>query len=83
MDAIHTRILDALGQMQFQDISRQQIEQVKSAFAQFAENSDWSAIEGMIDELKQGYVMQAQHETHGKVTGERIESEDRPAIELF
>ena len=83
MDVIHTRILDALGQMQFQDISRQQIEQVKSAFAQFAENSDWSAIEGMIDELKQEYVMQAQHETHGKVTGERIESEDRPAIELF
>jgi methyl-accepting chemotaxis protein len=95
MNAIHENILNALGQMQFQDVSRQQIEQVRFALDQLAEharqvssaleahNADWPALEDKIEELKAGYVMHAQHVTHGQVTGQAVEQDSRPAIELF
>ena len=95
MAAIHENILNALGQMQFQDVSRQQIEQVRFALDQLAEharqvssaleahNADWPALEDKIEELKAGYVMHAQHVTHGQVTGQAVEQDSRPAIELF
>jgi methyl-accepting chemotaxis protein len=95
MAAIHENILNALGQMQFQDVSRQQIEQVRFALDQLAEharqvssaleahNADWPTLEDKIEELKAGYVMHAQHVTHGQVTGQAVEPDSRPAIELF
>jgi methyl-accepting chemotaxis protein len=95
MNAIHENILNALGQMQLQDVSRQQIEQVRFALDRLAEharqvssaleahNADWPALEDKIEELKAGYVMHAQHVTHGQVTSQAVEQDSRPAIELF
>ncbi|QGU33864.1 hypothetical protein E6P07_13300 [Thermochromatium tepidum ATCC 43061] len=95
MHAIHENILNALGQMQFQDVSRQQIEQVRFALDQLAEharqvssaleahNADWPALEDKIEGLKAGYVMHTQHVTHGQVTGQAVQQDSRPAIELF
>jgi methyl-accepting chemotaxis protein len=95
MAAIHENILSALGQMQFQDVSRQQIEQVRTALVALAEharqvagaleahNLDWPALETKIEEIKAGYVMHAQHVTHGQVTGQSVEQDGCPTIELF
>jgi methyl-accepting chemotaxis protein len=95
MAAIYENILTALGQMQFQDVSRQQIEQVRAALDQLAgharqvssaleaHNTDWPALEEKIEEIKAGYVMHAQHVTHGQVTGQAVQQDSRPAIELF
>jgi methyl-accepting chemotaxis protein len=95
MTAIHENILNALGQMQFQDISRQQIEQVRWALTQLSEHAlvvaksietkshDWPDLKDKIEEIKFGYVMQTQHVTHSQVTGQAVKKETRPAIELF
>jgi methyl-accepting chemotaxis protein len=95
MAAIHGNILAALGQMQLQDVSRQQIEQVRAALTQLAEharqvagalevhNADWPALEEKIEEIKADYVMHAQHVTHGQVTGQAVPLDNQPAIELF
>jgi len=48
-----------------------------------AHSPDWSPLEAKIEELKDGYVMHAQHVTHGQVTGQAVKEDDRPAIELF
>ncbi|QIK36672.1 hypothetical protein GWK36_00160 [Caldichromatium japonicum] len=95
IDAIYRVILAALGQMQFQDIARQQIEQVQTALDRLSahadlvvgalnrERPDWSPLEERIDETKDDYVMHTQRLTHAQVTSSALESESRPAIELF
>jgi methyl-accepting chemotaxis protein len=95
MSSIHENILGALGQMQFQDVSRQQIEHVRGALTQLAEHAsrvayslelnsaDWPDLQDKIEELKASYVMQSQHVTHSQVTGEAVREETRPSIELF
>ena len=95
MQAIHGNILNVLGQMQFQDVSRQQIEHVRAALVQLAEHAkqvasslddhspDWPSLEEKMEALKASYVMHAQHVTHGRVTGETVKEESRPPIELF
>lgn len=96
MESIHQAVLEALGQMQFQDIARQQIELVHraletlSAHAQTVasaldrEDSDWPPLEEHIAALRDHYVMHTQHVTHGNVMGNTpAQHNDRPAIELF
>ena len=97
MAQIHEDIVGALGHMQFQDISRQQIEQVGKALdhlnAYFAElrqvfasadpDQPWQPLADRIENLRRSYVMQSQHATHDTVAGRRTAAEDRPAIELF
>jgi|YelNatPaOPRAMG01_1025707.scaffolds.fasta_scaffold04027_14 methyl-accepting chemotaxis protein len=96
MDHIHQDIIDALGHMQFQDISRQQIEQVIAALedliVHFAavkvalegpQEASWLPLQERIDALRRDYVMHRQRVTHAAVTGQTTTAESRPAIELF
>jgi len=95
MDRIHQDIVGALGHMQFQDISRQQIEQVMAALEYLSEHSavvkvslekpstEWPPLQERIDALRQDYVMRRQRVTHATVTGQTAADESRPAIELF
>ncbi len=97
MAGIHERIVEALGHMQFQDISRQQIEQVIAALedlkthfsgvAGILANTDpdqsWPPLAERIEQLRSNYVMQRQHQTHAAVTGDDVSDNGRPAIELF
>ncbi len=98
MSHIHDDIVAALGHMQFQDISRQQIEQVDSALDTLSEhfttvsaltsgndsNQPWPTLNERIDAQRQSYVMHGQHHTHDAITGEKAAAAaSRPAIELF
>lgn len=99
MGKVHEDIVAALGYMQFQDISRQQIEQVGSALdamnehfttvAAIASGADpsqpWPPLTECIEALRQNYVMHSQHTTHRAAVGGQPTSggNDRPAIELF
>jgi len=95
MDRIHQDIVDALGHMQFQDISRQQTEQVITALGELTVHfaavktalegsaEEWLPLQERIDALRQDYVMRRQRVTHDTVTGQTTADESRPAIELF
>ncbi len=98
MGNIHEDIVRALGHMQFQDISRQQIEQVESALdtlnqhlainASIASNADcpqhsWLPLSERIEALRADYVMHSQRTTHDAMTGKTATIDARPAIELF
>ena len=98
MRQIHADIVGALGHMQFQDISRQQIEQVDGALETLNEHfacvretltcrgwndTKWTPLAERIEALRDNYVMSRQCNTHNKVTGGQEESDERPAIELF
>lgn len=97
MAGIHEKIVEALGHIQFQDISRQQIEQVIAALddlkthfsgvAGILSNTDpdrsWPPLAERIEQLRSHYVMQRQHQTHAAVTGDEVSDGGRPAIELF
>jgi chemotaxis regulatin CheY-phosphate phosphatase CheZ len=92
-DATRT-VLDAivsiLGDSQFQDITRQQIDQVKNGlrlcgehFRRVAEHldDDWSTpldVESMVETtaaLQAGYTMSAQRMTHQRVVGGSVETD--------
>ena len=98
MGGIYEDITTALGHMQFQDISRQQIEQVSNALDALNEHfaavaaitsgadpsQSWPPLGERIDALRENYVMHRQHSTHNAVTQEKTgAAESRPAIELF
>jgi methyl-accepting chemotaxis protein len=98
MGGIYDDVNAALGHMQFQDISRQQIEQVGSALLSLNEHfaavaviaggaepgQHWPPLVERIDALRQNYVMHQQHSTHSAVTGGKdTTGETRPGIELF
>ena len=97
MASIDTDISSALGYMQFQDITRQQIEQVDGALDTLSEHfttvaaisggadpsQPWPSLDGRIEVLKQGNVMHSQHTTRDAVTGRSTAADARPAIELF
>jgi len=95
MNQIHRDIINALGNMQYQDISRQQIEQVKEALENLStyfatlktsleKNSyEWTSLQDFINAMRQKYTMHQQHVTHDSISGEMTKAELRPAIELF
>ena len=97
MSSIYEDVSTTLGHLQFQDISRQQIEQVAAALdalnahflnvAAVAAGTDpsqsWPPLTERIDALRRDYVMQGQHASHDLVTGRTSSAESRPAIELF
>ena len=96
MSRIHEGMLAALGQMQFQDVARQQVEHVQQGLAQLADHArivsecvkgpgqpEWPPLAERIDALEGGHVMQQQRATHAAVTGKTVAAEERPAIELF
>ena len=97
MGSIYEDIDSALDHMQFQDISRQQIEQVGAALDSLNEHfktvgsiasgigpiQAWQPLTERIEALRQDYVMDRQHSSHDAVTGKTTVKESRPAIELF
>lgn len=95
---LSSMFMEVLASIQFQDVTRQQIEQVQSALvrldahvAQLVEmmrSKDFSnaaSIKDHIDEIYKGYVMDTQRDVHHAVMGEKSESKSAaPAkIELF
>ena len=96
MKQIHGGIVSALGHMQFQDISRQQLEHVMHAIdeleSHFKEvdgtlgaerDTGWQPLKARIESLRDSHVMHSQRVVHGAVTGDSAEQESRPSIELF
>ncbi|MDR9096146.1 methyl-accepting chemotaxis protein [Burkholderia multivorans] len=96
MSDIHHAIVEALGHMQFQDISRQQIMQAEafleelathfadaSASLQDGGQGEWMPLRQRIEDQRQHYVTQRQHAVHDAVTGAQTAVDTRPAIELF
>jgi methyl-accepting chemotaxis protein len=97
MEHIHGDIVGALGHMQFQDVSRQQIEQAVAGIGEIVEHfaamhavlaggaeGDWPSLQQRMEAQRGRYVMQRQHEVHDRVTGAQGGDGDaRPAIELF
>ena len=97
MNQIHEDIVDALGCMQFQDISRQQIEHVNLSLntlsehfitlAEVARSNDsgisCSPLEARVEALRENYVMHSQHATHNAVKGQSAAVVELPSIQLF
>jgi len=98
VDFVRNSVLEVLGDSQFQDVTRQQIEHVQHGLELLEERFRVlsQAVAGEIDHpmldlsdviesLKKIYTMQVQAETHQSVvTGEAPpEADERPAIELF
>ena len=98
MTFIYNGIVEALGSMQFQDISRQQLESVHSLFeeliAHFKEISqrldnqptiaiNMQPLEQILESHRHRYVMQQQQENHNGVLGKPKVEDNQPMIELF
>ncbi len=98
MAQIHADIVGALGHMQLQDISRQQIEQVEAVLKELNEHfkcirqnlacigrggAKWPPLAERIKVIRDNYVMDRQRQIHDAATGQSTEAEGRPAIELF
>lgn len=99
MDNIHQGILEALGHMQFQDISRQQLQSVQHVLEKIVEHLvelaqqnlqerpngiDLPPLGDLLETHRHSYVMQRQHDVHKYATGQTAHSNgNRPAIELF
>jgi methyl-accepting chemotaxis protein len=98
MTFIHNGIVEALGSMQFQDISRQQLESVQHLFdaliVHFRELSskleqmpadpiELQPLEALLESHRHRYVMQRQQENHNGVLGKTASSESQPSIQLF
>jgi methyl-accepting chemotaxis protein len=77
-------VIDVLGQAQFQDATRQQIEHVQSGLALCGQHmiqaehglsGDWMApmaiepLDSVMETLRVSYTMQSQHATHHAVAG--------------
>ncbi len=92
------RLSEVLGHLQFQDIVRQRLDQVKFALteldghllglAQHVGDPTWDgSLQSTLAERMNGhidrYVMDSQHQAHASVTGRAAADGDRPAIELF
>ena len=96
---IVTGLSEALGQIQFQDVIRQRVEQVQKAQQELNEHLQCMAdqlvdkpwdpqsmvtLRQRLEQQVASYVMQSQRETHQAVTGTTsTKTNDRPNIELF
>jgi methyl-accepting chemotaxis protein len=96
VDDISRSVSSTLGNIQFQDITRQRLEQLQNVSSQASEyyNSVLQAMNdqntlGTIepftaDSFLSGYIMEGQRIIHRKASGDRpTESENQPSIELF
>jgi methyl-accepting chemotaxis protein len=98
-DAVVDQLSGALGQIQFHDVMRQQIEHVQHAIQELDAHLQltagqllarpWDAeqmisVKARLDAQVERYVMHSQHATHQQVTGDHVaEASERPPIELF
>lgn len=98
MQDIRRDMVDVLGHMQFQDVSRQLLERVSQALQDIsthlgdagaggvAATQRFNALRRMLDEWESTYVMDAQRAAHQRVTGQDVptgRSAEPPLIELF
>lgn len=99
LERIHIDILTVLGKIQFQDVSRQQIEQVSGALTEISNHfyqlseliqrseirHGWKPLADITNTFHKAYVMQQQRATHHTRIGSQkaMAAESRPAIELF
>lgn len=82
--SIRMAVLDVLGQAQFQDTTRQQIEHVQHGLAQCGEHmsavapilqKEWTQpldiqpLDAVVEAMRANYAMQSQHVTHAAVVG--------------
>jgi methyl-accepting chemotaxis protein len=93
------QLSEAMGQIQFQDVIRQRVEQVQKSMEELnghmqnmadqLVDKPWDqgamvTLRQRLDQQVSSYVMKSQVETHQGVTGKRpARTEDRPNIELF
>ncbi|MBK1720699.1 hypothetical protein CKO23_00315 [Thiocystis violacea] len=95
---IVTRLSEALGYIQFQDVVRQRLEQIGIALGELDEHlqslmghvgdDQWDGrVQPSLKDRLAGhldrYVMSSQRDAHASVTGGEAASDDRPKIELF
>jgi len=94
---VHGLTTSMLGQLQFQDVTRQVVEhvvqtldQLRDQFGAVAEvlggHRDAGALVGLeaaVDGIRDGYVTSRQRSTHDQVIGAGAADEAAPAIELF
>lgn len=94
-----TQLSEALGHIQFQDVVRQRVEQVKTAIRELDEHTRWAlarladeswdgtfptTLKQRLDQQVSQYVMASQRHTHTTALGGSAQgSADGPAIELF
>lgn len=89
VSSIRIAVIDVLGQAQFQDITRQQIEHVQNGLAMYGErmkqaeqsladdreaSMDVQPLDDVMETLRKSYTMQSQHTTHIAVTGSQSAS---------
>lgn len=93
-----TQLSEALGHLQFQDVMRQRIDQVKHALSELNEHFvglgsrmtdvEWNGavttpLKERMDAHLDHYVMDSQRNVHAAITGAETRGSGRPAIELF
>ncbi len=96
MEHIHRDIISTLGRIQFQDVSRQQIEQVTGSLEEFEtycagirESLEFSdpdrinPLKEIISRTRDTYVTSQQRITHDTISEGRKTTEEAPSIELF
>ncbi len=96
MKLVYNDIVVALGCMQFQDVSRQQIEHVVHTLDMLGKHftdvgtalsgavgPQWRPLSAQIEDFRDSHVMDAQRITHDAVLGVSGGREERPPIELF
>lgn len=84
VSSIRNAVIDVLGQAQFQDTTRQQIEHVQNGLAMCGQRmshveqglaGDWTepldieSLDEVVETLRASYTMQSQHTTHHAVVG--------------
>ena len=92
-EKLSSMFMEVLANIQFQDVTRQQIEQVQNALtrldahvAQMVEmmrSKDFSnaaSIKEHIDQIYQGYVMDKQRDVHASAMGDNIQSSGGSAV---
>lgn len=94
---VNNLILEAAGNIQFQDIVRQQMEHIVAALARLDDCNgtlskalqDLSArtttgsVDAQLDDMLSHYVMYTQRHIHAEVTGQRVVAKAGDDIELF
>ncbi len=98
MTLIHQGLVQALGNMQFQDISRQQLDSVKHLLDDFVDHFsqleqclqadpvakiELSTLAHLLENHREKYVMQRQQENHSQAVGQHQQMQQQPMIELF
>lgn len=98
MKVIRHDMVDVLGHMQFQDVTRQLLERVSQALQDISTQFDertlihtsaedrLKALQRMLDDWQQAYVMDAQRAAHQHVTNQSAHTSSEltaPRIELF